>query len=136
MNLQIPQCVTLIGTSIHEFMHSLGFFHEHARADRDKSVDILYQNVREEYRSQFVIANQNDTNFAGPYDFGSIMHYSLFAFSKEPKVLRTIHNKVPIDDGIVIGQRRQLSKFDIDSINFIYCNITASERHKSHKTEN
>ena len=33
------------GTAIHEIMHALGFFHEHARIDRDDYVKVNYENM-------------------------------------------------------------------------------------------
>ena len=33
------------GTAIHETLHSLGFFHEQSRADRDNHIDIKEQNI-------------------------------------------------------------------------------------------
>jgi hypothetical protein len=119
MNLQIPSCVIKVGTAVHEFLHSLGFFHEHTRADRDKSINIAYPNIRKGYESQFVIADPNATDFKTPYDFGSIMHYSLYAFAVDTKQ-KTIVNKTPID-GVVVGQRNALSKRDIEAINAMYC---------------
>lgn len=34
-----------IGTVVHEIMHSLGFFHEHTRPDRDKFIHIDWSNI-------------------------------------------------------------------------------------------
>ena len=33
------------GNIVHEIAHSLGFFHEHSRPDRDNYVSILWDNV-------------------------------------------------------------------------------------------
>lgn len=44
VSLGIPGCVKR-GVIAHEFMHVLGFQHEHSRSDRDKYVQILSQNI-------------------------------------------------------------------------------------------
>lgn len=38
------QCYTP-GTVMHELLHTLGFFHEQSRADRDEYVTIHYDNI-------------------------------------------------------------------------------------------
>jgi len=50
-----------------------------------------------------------------PYDYGSIMHYSEYAFSRNGR--KTI---APISLGVRIGQRHDLSKIDIKQINNLY----------------
>lgn len=45
MNLQAPGCLTKIGTTVHELMHSMGFFHEQSRNGRDYWIDIIWANV-------------------------------------------------------------------------------------------
>ena len=56
-----------------------------------------------------------DEKYRSPYDYGSIMHYSRKAFSKNGK--ETI---VPEDSNAHIGQRRALSAIDITEINQFY----------------
>lgn len=42
-------------TAIHEIGHSIGFYHEHARSDRNHYVKILWQNVKPGMDDQFEI---------------------------------------------------------------------------------
>ena len=45
LNLQSPGCLTTVGTPVHEFMHAVGFLHEHTRYERDRYVTINWQNI-------------------------------------------------------------------------------------------
>nr|XP_027225759.1 astacin-like metalloprotease toxin 5 [Penaeus vannamei] len=36
-----------VGTIMHEFMHTLGFGHEHNRPDRDEYVTVYFDNIQE-----------------------------------------------------------------------------------------
>ena len=44
LNLE-PNCVQH-GTVVHEFVHSIGYFHEQSRPDRDDYVAILQENIQ------------------------------------------------------------------------------------------
>ncbi|XP_038641587.1 meprin A subunit beta-like isoform X3 [Scyliorhinus canicula] len=102
------------GVVEHEIMHSLGFWHEHARSDRDKFIKIEWKNVWPGYEHNFL--KQNTNNLKTKYDYGSILHYSRTAFSKnrEP-TLRPL-----MDTDTVLGQRIRLSELDLVKVNRLY----------------
>ncbi|GIY57597.1 zinc metalloproteinase nas-14 [Caerostris darwini] len=87
MSLLVPQCINR-GTVIHEFLHALGFWHEHSRSDRDDYIEILWGNVMsEEKQTNFAKHLPEALNFLKfPYDYQSVMHYDAYAFSKSPKL--------------------------------------------------
>lgn len=70
-------------------MHTVGFFHEQSRTDRDEFVQIMWDNIDRDSKDQFdkyTTRTINDLDL--PYDYGSIMHYGPYAFTKNGK--RTI----------------------------------------------
>ncbi len=102
------------GNVIHEIAHSIGYWHEQSRDDRDSFVTIYLENVISGMEHNF---NQhiNDGQDVGFYDYDSIMHYPRKAFSKNG--LDTI---VPRDPNVQIGQRNGLSTKDIQAVDFLY----------------
>ncbi|XP_050736686.1 zinc metalloproteinase nas-4-like [Eriocheir sinensis] len=110
------KCFRKFGTILHEMLHTLGFFHEQSRTDRDSYVKIIWKNINDDYQSNF---RKYSSAMVGPfgvgYDYGSVMHYSSFAFSSND--LKTI---VPLDTTAKIGQRLDLSKFDVRKLMNMY----------------
>ena len=102
------------GNTIHEIGHAWGLWHEQSREDRDSRVTIHWENIESGKEHNF---NQHisDGDDYGSYDYGSIMHYSSKAFSKNDKNTITT-----IPSGIAIGQRNGLSNGDIATIHAIY----------------
>ncbi|OQV16098.1 putative Embryonic protein UVS.2 [Hypsibius exemplaris] len=118
-------CLQSAGIIEHELMHALGFYHEQARADRDKYVDINYANIAEDDKVQFDTFPSSVT-FNQEYDFLSVMHYDKYAFAVDKNVW-TIQPKKAYDNAI-IGQRIGLSPTDIAKINLMYnCENTDSD---------
>ncbi len=105
------------GSTVHEFLHALGMFHEQSREDRNSYVEIRLENVEpgKEHNFNQQIIGASDVQ---SYDYGSIMHYSSHAFSinGQPTI-------VPLMPGVGlgdIGQRSGMSTTDIATINSIY----------------
>lgn len=102
---------------LHEIMHSVGFFHEQNREDRDAHIRILWENIDPIHHTQF---KKIPNKFLGlgrrPFDITSIMMYSSFTFSQTPDepVLLT-------SDNDVVPQRQSLlSEEDISRVNIAY----------------
>lgn len=78
----------------HELGHTVGFWHEQSRPDRDNYISVIWENVLDGLASAFEKRKWNTevVDFGVPYDFASIMHYPFTAFSKNGKP--TIRNIV------------------------------------------
>ena len=107
------------GTAIHEILHSLGFWHEQSRCDRDSYVEILWNNIQSGRSDQFN-AYCSGANTVYAYDEGSIMHYGPTAFGKivNGVPLQTIRSRRGLD--YLMGQRSGLSTQDIYTVDWMY----------------
>lgn len=106
---------------IHELMHTLSYFHEHQRPDRDQHIQLFPDNVRSDinYHTNYqkLSYDRNKTN--GPYDFSSIMHYGSYLGSKRGSddLLLPVLLK---HDGSIINRNNHLSSGDINALRAIY----------------
>ncbi|ESO89295.1 hypothetical protein LOTGIDRAFT_106125 [Lottia gigantea] len=112
-----------LGTAVHETVHALGVWHEQARADRNKFVKIIKENISPRYLLDFKVIDRNISSARGyPYDYNSIMHYSQYAFTRngEPTIQVIGVGK---ERQLTIGQRDGLSTIDIAQLREMYqCN--------------
>ncbi|XP_065654048.1 uncharacterized protein LOC100210662 isoform X5 [Hydra vulgaris] len=107
----------------HEIGHVVGFLHEHNRPDRDDFVTIATENINLEKVDLFKKFPFDNVYYLGlEYDYFSIMHYPMKAFSinqKETIIPKQSHIKVLGND--------KLSKLDIKKVNFLYkCDVLNS----------
>lgn len=120
------------GIALHETFHTLGFYHEHVRRDRDHHVFVDVSNAMEGAKRQFEKYKPGEAHTLGhPYDPDSIMHYSNRAFSKNGHKTITYRK----DPSKKLGQRVKLSPIDIKQLNELYrCKNNTSNVKKPKKT--
>ncbi|XP_020902140.1 nematocyst expressed protein 6-like [Exaiptasia diaphana] len=111
-----------LGSTIHEIGHTVGFFHEQSRPDRDRHIQVLWQNMvpGKWIKDQFKKVDKKWVDSRGHnYDYKSIMHYSPWQGAKDRKspVMK------PKKKGAKFGGRDGLSDGDIAQIKDMYkCN--------------
>ncbi|XP_061399549.1 zinc metalloproteinase nas-14 [Musca vetustissima] len=119
VNLESPKCFSNYGTTIHELMHVLGFYHEQNRYERDNYVRVLEDNVKAGMMANFQkLPFSSATSFGVQYDYASVMHYKSTSFSKNGKP--TLIALKPSPDVAKMGQRSGFSPGDIKKINSMY----------------
>ncbi|XP_050408798.1 blastula protease 10 [Patella vulgata] len=124
-NITIGRCRK--GSIIHELGHTLGFVHEQSRPDRDGNVEIVFNNIIPSRTHDFdKYPDGTITTYGEPYDFGSIMHYSSTAYTKNGHITVKTHDP---HIQMTIGQRDAPSFLDLRLINDIYdCNAHCEPR--------
>jgi len=119
--INIGKCAHLLGHIKHEMMHTVGFYHEHSRSDRDEYIEIEWNNIPAEYQAQFTTYRWT-VGYGEKYDYESIMHYSSRAFVRDytDKTMRSIVPKDKSVDPDDIGFKQNLSEIDKVKIRKMY----------------
>ncbi|CEF71584.1 Astacin-like metalloendopeptidase [Strongyloides ratti] len=104
---------------IHELLHAIGFEHEHQRYDRDKYINVVYQNIEPSQYHNFDKINIHEvTTFQYKYDLKSIMHYDETAFGKINHITKKkLVTMIPKDNSLTLLDNLKLSQWDIEKLN-------------------
>ncbi|WKY09012.1 hypothetical protein Q1695_001848 [Nippostrongylus brasiliensis] len=96
-NLSLGHGCESIGTAAHELGHALGFFHTHSRHDRNNYIDVLKNNIKEDWWDQFTLeSKETNDNYDLPYDYGSLMQYGATSASKDKQ--KKLLSMIPLDN--------------------------------------
>ncbi|XP_068743296.1 protein SpAN-like [Montipora capricornis] len=105
------------GVVMHEMMHAAGFWHEQSRYDRDKYIEIFWENIQPGKEHNFNKYTLREIDYLNEvYDTSSLMHYGKTSFSSNNKP--TI--QVIGDPNKQLGQRNGFSNTDIAQLNALY----------------
>jgi hypothetical protein len=103
------------GSTIHEFLHSLGMHHEHSRCDRDAFVEVLWGNIQSGQAHNFTAQCDGYEDVLG-YQEASIMHYPTHGFSNNGQP--TLRSRRGLDH--LMGQRDSMSTTDAETVELMY----------------
>lgn len=109
-----------VGTLLHEMGHILGLYHEQSRPDRDRYVTVEYGNIIKGSRDNFDILTSN-AQVLGPYDYGSVMQYVPFAFTRNGGT--TIES---IPAGMPLSNATGYTAADIDAVKRLYGHVPSA----------
>ncbi|MDT0686675.1 M12 family metallopeptidase [Autumnicola psychrophila] len=120
------------GNTIHEIGHAVGLWHEQSRVDRDRHVNILYENIesgREHNFETYEEMGYDGEEFTTDLDFNSIMMYSSYSFSKngQPTIVRNNGSAYSV-------QRNKLSSGDVKGIESMYPSSSAGTEKPTEET--
>lgn len=103
-------------TIIHELLHAVGLPHEHTRPDRDRFINVHFENIIKGREGNFNKRTTPDSR--EQFDFESVMLYGPFAFSANKKP--TLSSKVKDQTVKESREKPFLSNGDVESIKLLY----------------
>ncbi|XP_055349929.1 zinc metalloproteinase nas-15-like [Paramacrobiotus metropolitanus] len=120
LSLQMPACKSS-GVIHHQLMHAVGFYHEQSRTDRDRYVEINWENIAVENHGQFQKYTAAEiTAFGEEYDYRSLMHFGQYDFALDPGVFTIRPRSNDTNATQAVGQRVSLSAVDVIKIKLAY----------------
>ncbi|CAB3403745.1 unnamed protein product [Caenorhabditis bovis] len=112
-------CIDHLFVVAHELAHALGFYHEHARSDRDDFIQIDYSNIHPNLTTAFAKENEKYiTRMNTSYEYGSVMHYSADQFATDPN--RPVIYAKNRNYEQAMGNRMRVTFYDITRMNTLY----------------
>ncbi|MBK8558207.1 MAG: hypothetical protein IPL65_21850 [Lewinellaceae bacterium] len=104
----------------HELLHSLGFYHEQSRTDRDNFVSFNVENI--EAKKAYNFQMEGGSKGLGAYDYCSIMHYpaNAFAWKAGLTTITCRQNGQKVDCPDCMGKSPGLSDGDVQGLNSAY----------------
>jgi len=99
-----------MGTILHEMLHTVGFYHEQSRPDRDQHIKINFDNIQKEHEHNFnTEAPEKITYSNTTYDLESIMHYgsNYFAIQNNQSTIIVLNGNQSL-----IGRKKGFSVID------------------------
>jgi len=103
-------------------MHTVGFYHEQNRSDRDNFLTIYWDNIDPLYKDEFRKMHPEDNKILTPFDYNSIMLYGPHSYSKDGTAI-TMEPKFQGFTMDEVYDKPGLTKMDAEAIQLLYnCN--------------
>ncbi|KAK3603704.1 hypothetical protein CHS0354_023310 [Potamilus streckersoni] len=109
------------GLYLHEIGHAIGLVHEHQLPVRDSFITIQWQNVQRGLEFCFDKYSSEAVDMMNvPYEYSSVMHYGVTAFSKDGRSKTILVNDPKIEEKIGAVYMKELSYTDVEIVNKMY----------------